>query len=421
MNLLKMNDFMRKIIDFLNKYTKVDVMYFLRNGTWSLIGDGVQVFAGAVLAVLFARLASKEVFGQFQFILSIVSLLAVVSVKGLDVVVLRDTARGFEGVYRRAVKLRFWWSLLGIPIMLIVGWYYRWAGDGVLASAFVIGAWLMPMHYASNSWTSWLKGKKNFNLLARYTAVKSVLNTAVVMVAIVLSAGSLVVVFVSYFVGQIVMNSIAFVISRKLAKNDQVSSDWKQYSYFVSLAGLFKLVMVNIDKVLVAVLISPTALAVYTVAILIPNYFQLVVKSLFQTAAPRLSKRKYVSFNELGIIFVIGIVFTVVNLVLIRLLLVPLFGESYREALSLAYIASLGMLMHPMAQYLVNFANMSAKKRVILIGNIVAPAIKLVLFAVFVSLWKEVGFVIVYAVMAFVWVVVPLSILKIDWHRRLIG
>lgn len=405
----------------IQKYTNIDVAYFLRNGSWSLIGDGAQVLASAVLVVLFARLASKEVFGQFQFIISIVSLSAVVSVKGLDVVILRDTARGFDGVYKRAVKLRFWWSLLSIPLMLIVGWYYRSIGETVLASAFLIGAWLLPIHYSTNSWVSWLKGKKRFDVLAKYLLVKSVTNTALVVTAIIVSGGNLATIFVSYFVGQIAMNSIALVVSRKFADNDKVSLDWKEYSYFISLTGLFKLVMVNIDKILIGVLISPAALAVYTVAILIPNYFQLVVKSLFQTASPRLSNRKYVSFNELGIILVIGIVFTVISLVLIRMLLVPLFGESYREALKLAYIASLGMLMHPMAQYLMNFVNMSAKKKVILISNAVVPSIKLVLLVVFVSLWQEIGFVTVYAVTTFVWVLVPLSILKIDWHKKLIG
>lgn len=116
-----------KIFILSRKYGRkfgLDLPYFVKNGFWVILRQGVGAITGLALSVAFARLATQEVFGQYQFILSILSIVSILSIPGLNTSIIRSAARGCDGDYKEVVRVSFIWSLLGVPALLIIGGYY---------------------------------------------------------------------------------------------------------------------------------------------------------------------------------------------------------------------------------------------------------------------------------------------------------
>src|SRR3972149_3093140 len=57
----------------------LDLPYLIRNGFLVIVRQGVVIAFGLVLSIAFARLVPQEVFGQYQFVLSVLAIVSVVS------------------------------------------------------------------------------------------------------------------------------------------------------------------------------------------------------------------------------------------------------------------------------------------------------------------------------------------------------
>ncbi|MFA6082689.1 MAG: hypothetical protein WC773_04775 [Patescibacteria group bacterium] len=407
--------------DFLQAQFKFDVAHYLRSGWWSVFSNIVQAASGLILAILFAHLASKEVFGEFQLVVSIISMTAVISLKGLDTVIVRDAAQGKEGILRRASRLRWQWSWLALPVLSGLGCYYWQLGQTRIGFALVLSGLLAPWNYLAPTWEDFVKGRQLWKQYSLFTSLRSGAVLCFVGLSIWLSQGNLLVVFSMYLLINLILNQGLIWFYKRNVKNDNVNADWKSYGMFLSKLSWLKTIVANLDKVLVGIIISPSALAVYSIALIIPNYLQLAVKGFFQTTSPRLSGRKQIYWHELAITGVFGLVFALITVVAVKLLLIRFFGESYQPALPLAYIAATAMIFHPIALYLVNFANMNNRKDALVKCNLICPIVRLILLLWLGSQWHETGFALAYAIMGLVWVIVPIWLLKINWHQLTVG
>lgn len=108
----------------------LDLPYFVKNGFWMTLRQIVDLLSGLAISIAFARLATKEVFGQYQFIIAAFSIAGILSLPGLNISILRSVSRRCDGDYKRAVRTSFRWSLLGVPLLLIFGAFYFFFGNG---------------------------------------------------------------------------------------------------------------------------------------------------------------------------------------------------------------------------------------------------------------------------------------------------
>jgi len=409
-----------KIGEGIGKMLGIDGKYFLQNGIWSMIADGAVAISGIVVAAVFARVGSPESFGGYQLVLSIVGVVSIVSIKGLDNVIIRDVSQKKEGVFKRAVKIRWQWSLWAMPIMLLGGGYFWQWGEENMSLIFIILAVLMPAFYVGQLWPNLYKGRKRFDRLAKMTAGRVMLVMVTMLVVIIISGGNVVAVTLTYFVSQVIANLGLLKIGWREIRNDEINKDWLNYSYFISKTGLVKAVVANIDKILIGILVSSAALAIYAVALVLPKYALIMVKSLFQTTSPKLSRRHDLTFKEVGVVLLMGVLFTGVTMILSKLLIVSVFGEQYEDALVLAYIVSLAMIFHPLAQLINNFVQMTSRRKVVLACNTFSPVTRLMLIGILGWRWQTVGFAWAYAVTSLIWVLISLSVMKIDFKKRVV-
>jgi O-antigen/teichoic acid export membrane protein len=398
----------------------LDIFQVIKRGPALLFSDGIQQASGVAVTLMIARLSAKETLGEFQLALSVLAIAAVISIRGFDTVVLRDAARNKDGVYRRAVRTRFYWSLLGVPVMALFSLFYYYTNEASLAWAFLAIALLVPWYFVVQSWQFMYKGKELFTEYAISSIARSVL-TVLATILILLTAGDNVAALLLVYVGtNIFVNGITFVKSFAVLRNDEVSSDWKEYSYFLSKAGLFKQMAGNADKVLAGIVFSPSVLAIYAVAVIIPNAVMLSFKSIFTMALPKLSQRDFLGWRDLFIALMIGVIATAVTASMVWFLLIPLFGEQYRSALPMAMVASTSLLFLPLSQLLVNFSFMQSKRKAVMVNELLSPALKMLFIVILGSIWQIMGFAIVFALVPLIWTIIALMTLKIDFKKMVV-
>jgi len=405
---------------YLNGIIRLDITYLIQGGFWSLLSDGAQQLSAIAAALLITRLAGQEILGQYQLILSLLATISVVSITGIDTTIMRDVSRGKEGVYQQALLTRFRWSWLASPIFLLVSLYFWFNNQSDIATALFFVAILSPWHYLLLSWRNFFKAKKLFAIHSKFSIAKSLLALVGVAASVYFLPSSVLSLVTIYLLAHVFINGIALRSTMSYLDNSHVSRDWKNYSYFLSRVGLVKILVSNIDKILVGLIFSPAALAIYYIGIVIPNSATMAIKSALTTVIPKLSKRQSLSFGELGLAILIGLLAAIVSMLLSTNLITPLFGSEYTPAIRYAKIASLALILLPLSQILTNYAFMRAMRNTVFISQVGSPIIKLLLLATLGTLWKLEGFVIVYALIPLIWTLLLLFNLRIDLKRKIV-
>lgn len=326
--------------------SQIDLHYFIKNGFWVTALFLCEFISGILLTVFFTQFTSQSLYGTYNFLLSITSILMVISVPGLNTSVLRSIAKKKDGVYYKATKLSFLWSLLGIPILLVIGIYYYSLGETTIGLCLFIGSVFFPLLYSTNTWIALLKGKQKFDVNAKYGGIQAIIRSIALIGAILINRESLVLLFGVYMVVQITFNLVYYFKVQKYITNDDEDDDWKNSSYKLSILEFISLLYDNADKILIGILLGPVSLAIYVISssltgkanslfkeaskIIFPKFFEMDSKDLIPTM------RKFTPF--------VLILFSIVSIILILIIpyaILLLFSSKYANSIIYAQIYTL--------------------------------------------------------------------------------
>lgn len=291
-----------KIFIISKKYGKkigIDLPYFVKNGFWVFLRQVIVSLSGLMLSIVFARLATQEVFGQYQFILSILSIVSILSIPGLNTAVTRSAARGYDGDYKNIVKTSFFWSLLGVPVLLLVGGYYYFYQSHGLGLTFMISSVFFPFFYAPNTWDSFLQGKSRFDISTKYSSIQAIMNTLATIGAIFFSKASLFPILIIYLLSYTFFNGYYYFKSLKYIENEKVDTDTIRYGWFLTKINFLTMISTNADKFLVGTLLGMDNLAIYYVVSTVALKIKDIEKSLISFFIPKLAQ----DYLDIRIIF----------------------------------------------------------------------------------------------------------------------
>ena len=122
----------------------------------------LQKTLGIAATYFVVRALSQEEFGEYHFILSIVGILTIFSLRGLNNSIMQSVARGFIGTYRAAVPLAFYSSLVGSLILAGIGGWYFLDGQQEMAFGCFIAASLFPFARGLTQWKAVKSGEEYF-------------------------------------------------------------------------------------------------------------------------------------------------------------------------------------------------------------------------------------------------------------------
>ncbi|HOW60781.1 MAG TPA: oligosaccharide flippase family protein [Candidatus Moranbacteria bacterium] len=387
----------------------IDLPYFVKHGFFATMRQIVDLLAGLLLAIMFARFATKDVFGHYQFVIAIFSIVSILSLPGLNTSVARSAAIGKDGDYKNAVKKSFIYSLWGIPILFIIGVFYYLTQSQELGIAFAISSFFFPLFYAPNTWGSFLQGKGRFDVFFKFGSTQSIINAIITSIVVFLNQNNLLPIIFTYFITYTIFNAAYYFKSFKYVENDEKDPDAIKYGKFLTIMNIFQLLAENVDKIIVGLLMPASSLAVYGVISMIPvrlkNVFGYILNITFSKIASKNIDIKdlFKSNKKLPyIILFMSILIGLIYYVLIEKISYLFFGNGYSDFYQYSKIFTVFMMLLLPYSLLYIYAN--AKKMVKLIKSIYPFFffIKLIVTVIFVYFWGLVGAVIAYNINAFI-------------------
>ena len=205
------------------KYTRTDMLYLARGGSWLAFGDSISSIIAFLSAIAFANFLPQDIYGSYKYILSIAGILSIATLTGVGAAVTRAIAQGFEGSMFPAIRTKIRWGLLGSLGALVVATYYFMHGNATLGTAFLIVAAFVPLVDSFSLYGAYLEGKKEFPRSARYQIYGRVISAGT-LIATVYLTNNLFLVLLGYFTPQALTSYVFYrFVRREIAPNSIAS------------------------------------------------------------------------------------------------------------------------------------------------------------------------------------------------------
>lgn len=271
----------KSLKNFKNEYKS-----FIRNTSWTTMNQLVNIIFGVLLSVIFARLTSQELFGQYNFLNSVVAIISITAIPGFNTSMMRSISRGMDGVYKKAVKLSFMWSLLGVPILFLIGSYYYFFSNQIVGLGLFVAAILFPLIYAPNNWIALLQGKMRFDIFAKYSIIQTMIRTMAIILAIYLDRNNLILIFLSYLITSAATNVFFYFKCKQYLRNDEEEKGWKWSGYKLTFNDFVALSYDNVDKIIIGIFLGPVELAIYSIAVSIVSALKVSLIQIVKVISP---------------------------------------------------------------------------------------------------------------------------------------
>lgn len=391
--------FYSKIVVLIQKFLGIDASYFIKGGFYGVLQQVVGVISGLVIAYSFGHFAPRSVFGEYNLALSIVSLLAIVSLPGMNVSLLRSIGKEYDASLYQAVKAKFKWSFLGVPLLIGISYYYKTRGSDVFPSLLLVMALLFPWMNAFQATQSFFVGKKRFDLQAKYSSISSVLTAGLVSL-LVITTNNLTLIMLGYFLGIILPSIFSFIYSKQLIKNKKIDKELLPYGYFLTGLQILPTAAAQLSNILLAAILGVDKLAVFSVATKIPGMVQKNFDVFYKPVTAKLAnqsiKQHRLTLKTHLFKFVIsGILMFGVIWIFLPTIISALYGKQYFEAVNYARLYSLALLPMPIIWLFGDIMNFQKLKKPIAVISTIVPVAKLIAYVIVIPRWQITGLIVI--------------------------
>lgn len=281
----------------LSRFLGTDAEYLMRGSSWLVIGSLTGMLIGFFLSVSYARYIPKEAYGNYRYVIYLVSLVGIFSLPGLGTTITRSAARGFDGTFRKLSRVMFF-SSFGISTVCIgAAAFFFFHDQKELTLAFTITALLIPFVEGLGSWKGYLDGKKQFRDKTTYTISSQIMYGLAMFAAVFsayafsLEASAIVVLLVGVYMLTHALPNIYFYARtiRAVPLQAPMESGSLRHGLHVSVSSIPATTATYIDGVLLFHFLGPSALAVYSFAILLPEQLKALLASVINVSLPKLA------------------------------------------------------------------------------------------------------------------------------------
>ena len=275
----------------LSRFFSTDMMYVVKSGFWMNANFVFVSFFGLLSSVLFARLVSKDVYGTYQFVLSLASLIAVFAPNNISTAVVRSVALGNEGDLVKATRFQVRWGIIASLIAFAIGLWYLFHGNSKLSIAVMLIAAFVPTTFALNTWIAYLQGKKDYKRYFLYNAVSTIICYGGVISMLYFKRDFLWIAFGNIFFAFIANLILYFLTKKKLDPGNKTDPETIPYGTRLSIIGIPAGLVGQLDALLLFHYLGAPALAIYSFATFIPEKIAGGLKFIPIIAFPKFSEK----------------------------------------------------------------------------------------------------------------------------------
>jgi len=334
------------------KYTKTDMMYLMQGGIWLLLAQSAASISALVVTVVLANNLDQELFGQYRFLLSIISVLSIFSLPGIGTALTRSVSRGNTVSLISIAYTKIKWGVIGSVCAVLLAFYYAHKGEELISYSLALVAIFLPFLETFLIYSFYYRGKSDFKISATYETISRI-TQALLLISVGFLYKNLLIFITVFLLGQILTRLVFFLktLRREAADNTYHQSnndDTIHYGKRLSLITAVGIVTSNIDKLFVWHFLGAKVLAMYAIALALPLTIVLVFNVIPKIALPKFSRSTWQPsdyqqvFRKLSIFMTLLCVPTILYLAIAPFLLVKFF-PSYD--ISFTTIAILGSLI----------------------------------------------------------------------------
>jgi len=390
----KISHWLRKTSEFL----KTDIIYTLKGGSFLTLGNFFSIAASFALAFFFARLLPKEIYGTYSYILAWVSVLGVFALTGMDTAIIQSVSRGFENSFLFGLKKKIQYGILGTVTALMIGAYYAYNGNGMLAAAFFISSIFIPLLNGFQIYNAYLIGKKEFKTSAYYAMAGQAFIALVLITAIFLTKNVIYLV-AAYLLANLIPNVFFFIKTKMKIKpaGGEKDEGIMTYAKHLSFINVVSIIASYFDQFLAFHFLGPANLATYAFATAPPEQIKGLFKGLSDLSLPKFSERSEEELKKtMKRKIIILSVFTVI-IVGIYIILAPwfykIFFPRYIDAVFLSQIFALSMLNTP-PSLIIGALTAHKKIKTLYLFNIVSPIFQILIMVILTPFYGLIGLIL---------------------------
>ncbi|CAB3289255.1 Polysaccharide biosynthesis protein [Methanocaldococcus lauensis] len=288
------NNLKEKIYLLAKKYSKkleLDLLYFIKGGFWLGVNQFFSLLKGFILSIVFANWLSKEVFGEYSFVMTVLGIAGIFALPGMGVAVVQAVARGYEGTYFKALKEVFKWSWLGSLLLLGFSIYEYLYGRFSLMIIFLILSSIFPFYSISGFYPNLLNGKKRFDILAKLSSFFNIVSM-ILIVSVVFFTKSVFWIVVITVLAQILINGyFSLFYVKKFVENNEIDEHSIKFGKSISGAMALSNIANNFDSLIIAYFLGFTDLAIFKIVTLLPNQIKMLANTFTPMLLPKISSQ----------------------------------------------------------------------------------------------------------------------------------
>jgi len=278
------------ILRWSERYTKTDMVYLASGGFWLVLEQAVGIALSMSLAIAFGHFASKDMYGNYKYVLSLAAMFGAISLSGLGDAMSQSVARGLDGTLVQSFKLQIKWSLPFVLLSLGASAYYGFLGNGYLASALIIVAFLQPLLSALSPFAGFFFAQKDF-ARGSLSLIGTNTFTFIAMIAALFLGERAIILVGTYFLAKTIASGYFFWKARTHARNTITDPELLHYSSHLSVMNILAAIADKFDSIIIFSLLGPVQLATYAFAGAAPEQLKGVLKNFYGLSLPKLTGR----------------------------------------------------------------------------------------------------------------------------------
>lgn len=310
----------------------------------------IETVFGLLTFAVLARSLSKEQFAVYSLVFGFIAILRLTALPGLGTAISQAFARGLPGGFRHAVKLSFLGSLVGTVVLFGGAWWHYRADEVMIGRALLVAAAFFPLVAGLLFWRNAATGSERYVWLLWFDGLSAGLKCCAVIACAYAFPKVLSLIVIAALFAPSMINILATVNQlHKVPRKAGRERDSVEYGFRTTLYQLPVTLIQQLDKLVLFYFISPEALAVYAVALRIPELARTVVGETNATLGPIFAREEAYTADlhrfSLKLFLLYGAVSVIGALFIVPYLLPMLAGNSYADSVRYAQFMTVGVAL----------------------------------------------------------------------------
>lgn len=341
---------MRNFLDIYSKKFKLDLTFFLTGGFWILLNEIINFTRGFILSLIFANYLSKELYGKYSLILTLISIASIFALASMSTIIIRSCSKNLDGTYNKINQEILKYSLIGSLIFIFYSIYDFFFAQSYTLLLFLVLAVIFPIFSISNNYQYVLYAKKEYKVLFILNFIYSLMQVLILGYIIIYSKFNLTYLILLTFIPQTILK---FYYQKKIEKNYLSNNliDYENIAYGKKLnfTRAITTFLFSLDALIVAHFLGYESLAIYTIVILIPNQAKNTFKAFSPLIIYKLSKQKFLK-EDINKYFKLLMSISLLSILIYALISKSFFSYFYPQYANYYYlsiIAFIGVIYIP--------------------------------------------------------------------------